>query len=179
MSICLLLIACSNEGQTDETTLVESPPEEEVLMRLTQELAANPQDFTQAEQNDLLQFAIDSLWNVRQTPSGIWYDVTRQGSGDTLAWGDRLEVHYVGYFLDGQQFDSSYDRRRPLQFYVGNMIDGWNEVLQLVQAGSELRLLVPSRLAYGEEGLITAVGDTLVPPNEGLAFKIEVLKKIE
>lgn len=178
ISICLLLTACVNEEQTTKSTVVEAPPEEEVLLRLTQKLTANPQDFTQKEQNALIQFAIDSLWNVEQTASGIWYDVVQQGSGDSLFWGDRLEVHYVGYFLNGQQFDSSYDRKRPLQFYIGNMIDGWNEALQLASVGSEFRLLVPSRLAYGEEGLITAVGDTLVPPNEGLAFKIEVLKKI-
>ncbi|MEM1325632.1 MAG: FKBP-type peptidyl-prolyl cis-trans isomerase [Bacteroidota bacterium] len=169
----------TEQSLSEEKVILSDEESEDVLMRLSQELESNPQTRAQKERNEMLQFALDSLWNVRELPSGLWLEVAVVGEGDTLQWADRLEVDYVGYFMGGKQFDSSYDRKRTLQFYIGNMIDGWNEVLQLVKPGSQIKLLVPSRLAYGEEGLVTATGDTLVLPNQALAFKIEVIRKIQ
>jgi FKBP-type peptidyl-prolyl cis-trans isomerase len=178
-----LFVQCDSTSSTKQKTtqavVLSDAESEDMLVRLSQELESNPQTKAQHERNAILQFALDSLWNVQETPSGLWVEVMEEGEGEVLKWGDRLEADYVGYFLNGKQFDSSYDRNRSLQFYVGNMIEGWNEALQLVKPDSQLRLLVPSRLAYGEEGLITATGDTLVPPNEVLVFKMEVLRKIQ
>jgi FKBP-type peptidyl-prolyl cis-trans isomerase FkpA len=58
------------------------------------------------------------------------------------------------------------------------VINGWNEGLQLLGAGGKAILLVPSRLAYGEEGLKDGRGRELVPPNQVLIFELQVVKKL-
>ncbi|MEM9884969.1 MAG: FKBP-type peptidyl-prolyl cis-trans isomerase [Bacteroidota bacterium] len=177
-----LFISCKNELSKEERDVPEETPavsEEELVLRLSSDLITAPRNQEEKDRNTMLNYALDSLWNVKKTPSGLYYEITAKREGERLEWGDRVEVHYEGFFMDGQKFDSSYDRKRTLEFYIGNMIDGWNEALELVASKSELRLLVPSRLAYGEKGLVTATGDTLVPPNQALAFKIKVLRKIK
>ncbi|MEL7414222.1 MAG: FKBP-type peptidyl-prolyl cis-trans isomerase, partial [Pseudomonadota bacterium] len=68
---------------------------------------------------------------------------------------------------------------RTLEFYVGNMIDAWNEGLQLIKVGGRIQLMVPSQLGYGEEGLVSSFGRTIVPPHQILVFEVEVLEKQE
>ena len=63
-----------------------------------------------------------------------------------------------------------------MEFYIGNMIDGWNEGLQLLRPGGRVKFLVPSHLAYKEEGVKDSKGNVLVPPNAVLAFDLEVLE---
>ncbi|MEM0994980.1 MAG: FKBP-type peptidyl-prolyl cis-trans isomerase [Bacteroidota bacterium] len=178
--VASFLLACNDDAQQEQKTST-SPAisEDELIVRLSPDMVASPQNQAERDRNEMLNFAIDSTWNVVATSSGLYYEIVESGTGEPLAWADRLEVHYEGFFMNGKKFDSSYDRNRTLQFYIGNMIDGWNEVLQLVRPRGKINLLVPSRLAYGEKGLVTATGDTLVPPNQALAFKISVLKKIK
>lgn len=64
-----------------------------------------------------------------------------------------------------------------MDFYIGNMIPGWNEGLQLLKVGGKARFLVPSHLGYGEEGFKDGEA-YLVPPNRVLVFELEVLKKL-
>ena len=99
--------------------------------------------------------------------------------GEAIVWGDYLRAHYRGAFLDGKVFADSRALDRPLEFYVGNMIDGWNEGLQLIAPGGKMILLVPSALGYGADGLVTSRGDTLVPAHAILRFEIEVLERLE
>ena len=88
-----------------------------------------------------------------------------------------LVTHYKGHLLDGSVFADSRQSGRTLDFYVGNMIPAWNEGLQLLQVGGKMRLLVPSALGYGENGLTNSRGKVIVPPHQILAFEIEVLEK--
>lgn len=177
----LNFLSCQNipqqEKETREDTLEVN--EDDLTLRLSMDLIAHPRNREEQERNEILNYAIDSLWEVQTTSSGLYYEIVKQGEGDTLKWADRIAVHYEGFFTDGRKFDSSYDRKRPFEFYIGNTIHGWNEALQMVQPKSELRLLIPSRLAYAEEGLVSPRGDTLVPANRVLVFKIKVLQKIQ
>ncbi|MEL6718727.1 MAG: FKBP-type peptidyl-prolyl cis-trans isomerase [Bacteroidota bacterium] len=178
----LFLLSCQNHSQKETDKASEetvSVDEDDLTLRLSMDLIANPRNRDEKERNEILNYAIDSLWDVQATSSGLYYEIASPGEGDTIKWADRVAVHYEGFFTDGKKFDSSYDRNRPLEFYVGNMIHGWNEALQLVQPKSRLRLLIPSRLAYAEEGLTSPKGDTLVPAHRVLVFKIEVLRKIQ
>lgn len=177
----LCLLSCKHKKQqvTNPNTISQSVDEDDLTLRLSMDLVANPRNREEYERNEILNYAIDSLWEVQSTSSGLYYEIVKRGTGDTIKWADRIAVHYEGFFTDGQKFDSSYDRDKPLEFYVGNMIHGWNEALQMVQPDSKLRLLIPSRLAYAEKGLVSPRGDTLVPANHVLVFKIEVLQKIQ
>lgn len=185
LAALLLLSACgqnapagSDERPEQESPAPETPvSEDDLILRLSLELVADPQTRDQQEQNAIVNYAIDNLLDIRRTSSGLYYQILQTGQGDTLQWADRIRAHYRGYFLDGQEFDSSYRRDKPMDFYIGNMIPGWNEGLQLLQVGSKARLLIPSRLGYGAEGLKNGA-EYLVPPDQVLIFEVEVLRKL-
>ncbi len=178
--VLIYLTACQNtvsETQRDKTTLT-TISEDDLYNRLAGLLLSDPTTKYEIESNKLINTALDSLWNVQKLESGLFYEILNTGYGDSIVWADRLKVHYEGRFLNGDVFDTSYKRNKPFEFYLGKVIDGWNEGLELIKVGGKIRLLVPSHLGYGERGFIIASKDTLVPPDEPLIFTIEVLDKL-
>ena len=109
---------------------------------------------------------------VVTTKSGLQYRIVRAGPKDrpTAREGDEVKVHYEGKLLDGRVFDSSYQQGTPAVFTVGQLVEGWNEALQLMRPGDELVLWVPPELGYGEEG-----APPVIPPNAVLVFRMEML----
>lgn len=107
---------------------------------------------------------------VKQTASGLQYEVRKEGSGRQPAPTDTVLVHYRGTLIDGTEFDSSYSRGEPVSFQVNEVIDGWQEALPLMPEGAEWRIYIPSELAYGSRG----AGQD-IPPNSALVFDIELL----
>jgi len=73
--------------------------------------------------------------------------------------------------VDGEKFDSSYDRKQPAVFGVNQVIAGWTEALQLMDEGSVWQLFIPYNLAYGEAGAQGAI-----PPYAALVFKVELIE---
>lgn len=110
---------------------------------------------------------------VKTTPSGLQYEILTEGSGPKPEPTDQVEVHYTGKLIDGTVFDSSVDRGVPATFGVTQVIPGWVEALQLMNAGSKWRLFIPSQLAYGPQGAGNVIG-----PNATLIFDVELLKVI-
>ena len=109
--------------------------------------------------------------NATVTESGLHYVVLKEGDGKgSPSYGDEISCHYVGTFLNGTEFDSSYKRGEPLSFQIGQVIEGWNESLMGMTKGEKRRILVPSYLAYGEHG----AGD-VIPPNTPLVFEVELI----
>lgn len=108
---------------------------------------------------------------VHTTPSGLQYEIVKQGDGPRPTAGDSVTVHYTGKLIDGTVFDSSVDRGVPATFGVTQVIPGWVEALQLMKAGSKWRLHIPSQLAYGPNGAGGIIG-----PNATLIFDVELLK---
>lgn len=109
---------------------------------------------------------------VHTTPSGLQYEIVKQGDGPRPTAGDSVTVHYTGKLIDGTVFDSSEERGMPATFGVTQVIPGWVEALQLMKAGSKWRLFIPSNLAYGPNG---APGSP-IGPNATLIFDVELLK---
>lgn len=107
---------------------------------------------------------------VMTTESGLQYEVLEEGDGATPGPGDSVEVHYRGTLINGQQFDSSYDRGEPVTFGLSQVIPGWTEGLQLMTVGSKYKLFVPSELGYGPAG-----AGELIGPNAALVFEVELL----
>lgn len=180
----LFIIAC---GTNSNPTQKESPPKpelteaeaDELLLQLSTHLIADPQTLAQKDNNTIVNYAIDNNHAVEITNSGLYYEIIKEGTGENVKWGDRIAAHYKGYFLDGNIFDSSYRKNKPLEFYVGNTIAGWNEGLQKAKVGSKIRLLIPSHLAYGEKEIKDNKENVIVPANAILAFEIEILEMLQ
>lgn len=108
---------------------------------------------------------------VNLRPSGLQYEVLKEGAGNVPVATNTVTAHYEGRLLDGTVFDSSIMRGQPAQFPVSNLIQGWQEALQLMPVGSKWRLYIPSNLAYGAQG---AGRD--IPPFATLIFDLELLE---
>lgn len=108
---------------------------------------------------------------VTVTESGLQYEVLEAGDGESPVAEDTVEVHYEGTLVNGEVFDSSYERGEPTVFPLNRVIPGWTEGLQLMQEGAKYRFVVPAELAYGER----EVGGGKIPPNSTLIFTVELL----
>ena len=113
------------------------------------------------------------------TQKGLFFLIEEEGEGDLLKWGDKISANYKGQFLDGKVFDSTDSKGEPMSFFIGNMIDGWNEGLQLLRPRGKAIFLVPSALAYGEDGLKDRKERSIIPENTVLRFDIEVVEKLK
>lgn len=107
---------------------------------------------------------------VVELPSGLQYEVLKNGTGAKPTANDKVKCHYHGTLINGTVFDSSVQRSEPAVFGVSQVIPGWVEALQLMPVGSKWRLFIPSNLAYGENG-----AGNLIEPNSTLIFDVELL----
>jgi len=108
---------------------------------------------------------------VKLTPKGVQYKVIKEGVGISPKASDKVQVHYVGSLQDGTEFDNSVKRGEPLEFPVNAVIEGWQDLLQVLKEGSKVKAWIPSHLAYGEAGV-----PPMIPANSMLVFEVELLK---
>ena len=108
---------------------------------------------------------------VKETPTGLQYEVINEAEGRKPGRTSKVRVHYTGTLLNGQIFDSSVQRGEPAEFGLNQVISGWTEGLQLMSEGAKYRFFIPARLAYSERGAPGAI-----PPNAALIFEVELLK---
>ena len=104
-------------------------------------------------------------------PSGLQYQVLKEGNGKKPCAKDSVKCHYEGFLIDGTVFDSSVQRGEPAVFGLQQVIAGWTEGLQLMQEGAKYRFFIPYRLAYGEGG-----AGALIPPFAALIFDVELIE---
>lgn len=107
-----------------------------------------------------------------KTDSGLRYKILSKGNGPEAEKGKMVSVHYEGSLLNGQVFDSSFQRNQPINFQlgVGQVIPGWDEGIQLLRVGDKARLVIPPDLAYGAAG-----AGGVIPPNATLLFDVELV----
>jgi len=103
-------------------------------------------------------------------PSGLNYEILKEGAGAFPKVTDVVKVHYTGTLLDGSVFDSSVQRGEPVEFPLNGVIPGWTEGVQKINKGGKIKLYVPYQLAYGEEGR-----PPTIPPAATLVFEVELI----
>ena len=108
---------------------------------------------------------------VVTTPSGLQYEIVKEGNGRQPKASDTVQCHYEGTLIDGTVFDSSYRRGMPAEFGLRQVIAGWTEGVQLMKEGSIFKFYIPYNLAYGERGT-----GADIPPYAALIFTVELIK---
>jgi len=107
-----------------------------------------------------------------KTESGLHYKLIQKGDGSKPEKGQKVAVHYKGMLADGTEFDNSYKRGNPIEFPIGTgqVIEGWDEGILLLNKGDKARFVIPSNLGYGSAG-----AGGVIPPNATLIFDVELM----
>lgn len=107
-----------------------------------------------------------------KTESGLRYQFIQKGDGKQAEAGKTVSVHYEGSLENGKVFDSSYPRKKPIEFKlgIGQVIEGWDEGIALLKVGDKARFVIPSDLGYGPAG-----AGGVIPPNAILIFDVELM----
>ncbi len=128
-------------------------------------------ELIKAEKALLQEYLTDNNISIAPTESGLYYIETVNGTGNTPVVGQEVEVHYIGTLINGEKFDSSYDRGQPFKFTlgIGQVIKGWDEGISYMKVGTKAKLIIPSDLGYGANG----VGN--IPPYSTLIFTVELM----
>lgn len=119
---------------------------------------------------------IEKKDSVKKTESGLLYEIVREGNMEKKATldTDKVKVMYEGKTRKGKVFDSSYERGDTAQFALNQVIKGWTEGMKLIGEGGEIRLWIPSNLAYGPRG----TRDGSIGPNCAITFTVELVEVI-
>lgn len=136
---------------------------------------AYAQDQKAMDDKILTEYFAKNKIKATKTSSGLYYVITKTGTGANARAGQNVSMLYYGHFLDGKRFDGNMDANykptgNPITFSLGahQVITGWDEGIQLLNMGCRATLYLPSGLAYGAN----AVGP--IPPNSVLVFDVEV-----
>lgn len=104
--------------------------------------------------------------DLEASPSGLYYKEIVKGEGKLIQYGDKVSISYKGKLLSGQAFDY---QKKPIEFEVRGLIAGWKEALLSSRKGSELLLIIPPQLGYGDRKLDN------IPPNSILYYELKVV----
>lgn len=105
-----------------------------------------------------------------KTESGLAYKIIQPGSKERPVPTDIVTVHYKGTLIDGKEFDSSFKRNEPIEFPLDKVIKGWTEGMQLIGKGGKIKLVIPSELAYKDQGAPPSI-----PGGATLTFEVELI----
>ncbi|MBN4079116.1 FKBP-type peptidyl-prolyl cis-trans isomerase [Beggiatoa alba] len=162
-----------NDVLNDKTPQLSAAEIRETMEAAQKKLLATRADKGQEAKNKGQTFlaANKEKEGIITRDSGLQYKILLSGKGKQPKISDSITAHYRGTLINGTEFDSSYKRRTPATFNVGQVIQGWQEVLPLMHEGDKWQVFIPSELAYGERGSGNTIG-----PNEALIFEIELIK---
>ncbi|HTJ80018.1 MAG TPA: FKBP-type peptidyl-prolyl cis-trans isomerase [Rariglobus sp.] len=160
----------SAAGKESPFKIEEVGPELDKFMQAKQaEYTAKLKAKSQGESSKFFT-EIKAKKGVIALPSGLCYEIVKEGTGPFPKATDTVKVHYTGTLVDGKKFDSSVDRGEPAEFPLNGVIPGWTEGLQKINKGGKIKLYVPSDLAYGDQGR-----PPTIPPAATLIFDVELL----
>ena len=100
-----------------------------------------------------------------KSSSGLYYHLKKNGEGKFILYTDSVSITYSGFLLNGKRFDN---QKNPITFAVRDLIAGWKEVLLMCKKGSEVQMILPPSIAYGDHKLDN------IPQNSILKFDMKV-----
>lgn len=118
----------------------------------------------------ILDYLEENNLEAEKTEEGLYYIITKEGPGDKADISSTVTVHYKGYLLNGDIFDSSYDRGRTSSFPLTGVIQGWQIGIPKLRVGGAGTLLVPHELGYGSN----PPSNSVIGEDEVLLFDIEL-----
>ena len=126
----------------------------------------------QNESRSIAKYIEDKGLTIRQQESGLYYIETKSGEGDSVQVGDLVAIHYSIYNIDDTLIESSYSYEQPLPFIYGDnqMIPGIEEAVGYMKVGGKSRIIVPSRLGFGDVKI-----DDNLPANSVLIIDLELV----
>lgn len=163
------------EPVMDETEMQETLQQFQVQLQQQQEQSRAEAAARNSEESAAFLEENGARDEVDVTESGLQYEVLEAGDGDTPEAQSTVRVHYSGTLLNGEEFDSSYERGEPVEFPLNRVIPGWTEGLQLMNEGATYRFWIPSELGYGEN----PPQGSPIEPGSLLVFEIELISILD
>jgi len=147
-----------------------------LISRFQNDLSEN---FEKEQEANLLQnladgdkFISDYAKNpdVKKTDSGLHYRIISSGKGRHARECTEVQVHFTGKFITGEVFSTSLSNNEPLSINLDGIIPGWSEGIRLMREGDIYEFVLPSHLAYGEDGI------DIIEPGMYLIFETDLIK---
>ncbi|MEX0609143.1 MAG: FKBP-type peptidyl-prolyl cis-trans isomerase [Balneolaceae bacterium] len=160
-----------NTGLSDTTAQLTEMEAQQVIQTYIQELSMRQGTENQEEGESFLAENLEKD-GVEVTESGLQYKVIEEGDGESPTAEDIVRVNYEGKLMNGEVFDSSYERGEPVEFPLSGVIAGWTEGVQLMKVGATFEFYIPGDLAYGPR----PPQGSPIGPNATLIFKVELLE---
>ena len=173
----VLMSAIEDEVDTSRVVLMTDSASEvalqDMLSKMQEKKALEEKALAEASLKAEAEFLAKNIQDstVKVTTKGVQYKVVKEGAGISPKANDKVQVHYAGSLMDGTEFDNSIKRGEPLEFPVNAVIEGWQDLLQVMHEGEKVKAWIPSALAYGEAGV-----PPMIPANALLVFEVELLK---
>ena len=177
LKLDVIIAAIKDEVDTTRKVLMDDSTAEKalqgLLLQMQQKKEADEKAAAKKALDEQAAFLAKNIVDstVKVTTKGVQYKVIKEGTGITPKASDKVQVHYVGSLLDGTEFDNSVKRGEPLECPVNAVIEGWQDLLQVMKEGMKVKAWIPSALAYGEAGV-----PPMIPANALLVFEVELLK---
>ena len=177
LKLDVIIAAIHDEVDSSRTVLMTDSTAEaalqDLLLKMQQQKQADEKAAAKKALDEQAAFLAKNIMDstVKTTPKGVQYKVLKDSAGISPKASDKVKVHYIGSLLNGTEFDNSVKRGDPLEFPVNAVIEGWQDLLQVMKEGMKVKAWIPSALAYGEAGV-----PPLIPANSLLVFEVELLK---
>jgi FKBP-type peptidyl-prolyl cis-trans isomerase len=163
--MCLILLGISCSRKKDTRSGQEIRSTEEAMVAVNRMLVKKDQEKIQAyaRQNDLA---------MKETPTGLWYLISRKGNGDSARIGQVASLRYSVKLLDGTPcYDSGHSGIKQFRIGQGGVESGLEEGILLLRVGDRATFIMPPHLAHG----LTGDGDR-IPARSIIIYEVELVK---
>ena len=170
-------IPSSNTSTTQNTSDTQAPQQQAAVGSVPSNQAPNLAAPLIGAQTALNALSKDQFTNNFGGAKGLQIADVVIGTGETVASGQAVSVHYIGRLTDGKAFDSSIDRGQPLPFTYGQgqLIKGFEQGMTGMRVGGVRRVIIPPELGYGTAGVTLSDGTVVIPKNATLMFDVQLV----